>query len=68
MKEKTKKKKSDAAFIAKIKTLNIGTGAKRETIDGPPCDICGKPMQLEHIATIELQKVNLPAGTNPANN
>lgn len=31
MRDNTKKKKSDMAFIAKIKTLNISTGAHQQS-------------------------------------
>lgn len=68
--KKLKKKGMDADFIAKIKTLNIGTGAKPshpfpETIK---CKDCGKEAKLVSVHFVELHPVKFPKGTNPINN
>lgn len=55
------KKKSDKAFIAKIKTLTIGTGTKGGDKN---CGNCGKPidehMQLVGVALIPISALPKP--------
>lgn len=65
--DKTKKKNRD--FIAKIKTLNIGTGAKPEHPfpDSIKCKDCGKEWKLKGAAIVELHPVTMP-NDNPNNN
>lgn len=72
MRDNTKKKKSDMAFIAKIKTLNISTGAHQQSqpfqfLDKLPCPDCGKEMKLIAAGVIELHPIKMPNG-NPQNN
>lgn len=42
MATKKSKKKENAAFLAKIKTITVGTGAKSSA---PKCPDCGESMQ-----------------------
>jgi hypothetical protein len=54
--------KSDVAFIDKIKTINIGTGAKPSSCSNPTittdrhaknCKCCGKPLvEMEAVGVI----------------
>lgn len=48
-------KKSDKAFIEKLKTINIGTGAK----PSKNCGNCGKPMS-EHEMKLVAVGVAIP--------
>lgn len=52
-------KKSDKAFIKKLKTLTIGTGAKDEK-----CGNCGKPM-AQHMKLVGMVAIPLSALGQP---
>jgi len=51
-------KKSDKAFIEKLKTITIGTGASEKL---PPCPECGKPIKgIGFVVRVEREPDNNP--------
>lgn len=58
MKKKPSKKKSDAEFIEKIKTLAISTSKSKGHKCGPSCAFCGKQLQPgeAHVARVRFEK------------
>jgi len=54
------KKSANKAFIDKIKTLTIGTGAKNEK-----CGACGKPMSEHQMKLLGMVAIPLSALGQP---
>jgi hypothetical protein len=54
--KKKKQSKADKAFIAKIKSLGINTGAKSPAPKMPKCAGCGETMVPVMVASVRVQK------------